>query len=154
MSKSKMDKTLNDRIAKWVNEFSRGALEKDSYHIDELLEIDCPKNNWIDHAWRCYSQAVTECSKMGNIHVLLVFYLNTTHSARPYPKALNRQLFCTIDTPPEIFLMKNFEWDFFADNVFLKELGEQYSMSCYYLEDFDESDNTFWHYLYFTDGGE
>ena len=28
------------------------------------------------------------------------------------------------------------------------------SMSCYYLEDFDESDNTFWHYLYFTDGGD
>ena len=41
-----MDGMLNNRIAKWVNEFSRGSLEKDSYHIDELLEIDCPKNNW------------------------------------------------------------------------------------------------------------
>ena len=46
--------------------------------------------------------------------------------------------------------MKNFERDFFAGDVLLKELGERYSMSCYYLEDFDEADNTYWHYLYFT----
>ena len=145
-----MDGMLNNRITKWVKEFSNSLLEMDSYHIDELLEIDCPKNKWIDDAWRCYSQAVTECSKIGNIHVLLVFYLNTTHNTRPQPKALNRQLFSTIYTPPEIFFIKNFERDFFAGTVMLKELGERYSMSCYYLEDFDETDNTYWHYLYFT----
>ena len=145
-----MDGILNNRIAKWVNEFSIGSLEKDSYHIDELLEIDCPKKNWIDHAWECYKQAVSESSKIGNLYVLLVFYLNTTHSTRPHPNALNRQLFSTIDTPPEIFIMKNFDRDFFAGDILLKELGEQYSMNCYYSEDFDETDNTYWHYLYFT----
>ncbi len=145
-----MDGILNNRIAKWIKEFSIGSLEKDSFHIDELLEIDCPKKNWLNYAWRCYRHAFTECSKYGNIHVLLVFYLNTTSSTRPHPKALNSQLFRTIDIPPEIFLMKNFERDFFAGDVLLKELGERYSMSCYYLEDFDEADNTYWHYLYFT----
>lgn len=146
-----MDGILNNRTKKWVKEFSNSSLEKDSYHIDELLEIDCLKKNWIDYAWRCYNQAVTECSKFDNVRSLLVFYLNTTRSTRPYPKSINRQLFNTIVTPPEIFLIKNLEKDFFKGYILLKELSEQYSMNCYYLEDFDETDNTYWHYLCYTD---
>ena len=141
--------TLNDIINKWVKDFAISSLDRDSYHIDELLKIDCPKKNWIDYAWKCYYQAVSECSKFDNICVLLVCYLNTTHSARPHPKSVNRQLFNTIETPPEIFLTKNLEDDFFADDVWLEELGKQYSMQCYYSEEQDESDGTYWHYLYF-----
>ena len=141
--------TLNDIINKWVKDFAISFLDRDSYHIDELLKIDCPKKNWIDYAWKCYYQAVSECSKFDNICVLLVFYLNTTHSARPHPKSVNRQLFNTIETPPEIFLTKNLEDDFFADDVWLEELGKQYSMQCYYSEEQNESDGTYWHYLYF-----
>ena len=68
---------------------------------------------------------------------------------RPLPKSLNRQLFNTIETPPEIILTKNLENDFFADDVLLEELGKQYSMQCYYSEEQDEADGTYWHYLYF-----
>lgn len=144
-----MDGILNDRITKWILDFSKSELDKDSYHIDELLKTDCPKKSWIDYAWKCYYQAESECSKFDNIRVLLVFYLNTTCNVRPLPKSLNRQLFNTIETPPEIFLMKNLENDFFADDVLLEELGKQYSMQCYYSEEQDEADGTYWHYLYF-----
>lgn len=87
------------------------------------------------------------------IHALLVFYLNTTHSVRPHPKSINRQLFNKIDTPPEIFLVRNLDSKFFAGDTLLKELGEQYSMYCYYSEELDETDCTYWHYLYFIDIG-
>lgn len=146
-----MDGMLNNRMKKWIKEFSYSSLEKDSYHIDELMEIDCPKKNWIEYAWRCYNQAKSECSNFDNIQVILVFYLNTTRSKRPCPKSINRQLFYNMVTPPEIFLIKNLEKDFFKGDVNSYELGEQYSMSCYYIEDFDETDYTYWHYLYFTD---
>ena len=130
-----------NNIKKYYEPFVGGA--------NIIDKIDCPKKNWIDYAWKCYYQAVSECSKFDNICVLLVFYLNTTHSARPHPKSVNRQLFNTIETPPEIFLTKNLEDDFFADDVWLEELGKQYSMQCYYSEEQDESDGTYWHYLYF-----
>ena len=145
-----MDGILNDTITKWIKEFSIGSLDRDSYHIDELLDRDCPKGEWIEYAWKCYYKALSECSKFDNIQVILTFYLNTTQSKRPYPKTINRQLFNTIDTPPEIFLIKDIKSDYFSDDVLLEELGEQYSMHCYYSEEIDESDNTYWHYLYFT----
>ncbi len=145
-----MDGILSDKIKKWVKEFSTSSLDRDGYHIDELFESDCPKGKWIDYAWECYHQAISECSKFDNIQVILTFYLNTTLSARPHPKAISRQLFNTIDTPPEIFLIKNIESDYFSNDVLLEELGDLYSMHCYYLEETDESDNTYWHYLYFT----
>ena len=148
-SLSKMDRILNDRITKWILDFSKSELDKDSYHIDELLKTDCPKKSWIDYAWKCYYQAESECSKFDDIRVLWVFYLNTTCNVRPLPKSLNRQLFNTIETPPEIFLTKNLEDDFFADDVLLEELGKQYSMQFYYSEEQDEADGTYWHYLYF-----
>ena len=44
MSKSKMDKTLNDRITKWILEFSQSELDWDSYHIDEFQECKIPKS--------------------------------------------------------------------------------------------------------------
>lgn len=145
-----MGEMPNNIIKRWVKEFSLSSSDKDSYHIDEFLRVDCPKKDWIDYAWRCYHQAVCECAKFDDIHVLLVFYLNTTRSVRSHPKSLNRQLFNTIDTPPEIFLIKNLDSKFFADDILLEELGEQYSMYCYYSEEPDETDYTYSHYLYFT----
>ena len=144
-----MDGILNDRISDWVKNFSNSTLDRDGYHIDELLKIDCNKGNWINYAWICYHRVFSECSKFDNIQVILTFYLNTTLSARPYPKSINRQLFNTIHTPPEIFLIKNLGGDFFLNDVLLEELGKQYSMNCYYSEVLDETDNTYWHYLYF-----
>ncbi len=140
---------LKNTIKKWIKDFSAGSLDRDSYHIDELLDRDCPKGKWIDYALECYHQTISECSRFDNIQVILTFYLNTTHSKRPYPKTLNKQLFNTTDTPPEIFLIKNIESDYFSNDVLLEELGEQYSMCCYYSEELDENDNTYWHYLYF-----
>lgn len=142
---------LNDKVRQWISSFSTSLLERDSLHVDEFIGINIPKKYWIDYAWRCYHHVVSECATFDKIHVVLVFYLNTTHSARPFPKLLNRQLFNTIATPPEIFLIKNFRSDFFIGDIRLLEMGEQYSLSCYYSEIRDDSDHTYWHYLYFTD---
>ena len=65
------------------------------------------------------------------------------------PKKLNKQLFNKIDTPPEVFLIKDMP-DVINSNGIIKEGGTLYGMDCVYHEIQDEIDNTYWHYIYFA----
>ena len=124
-----MDKTLNDRITKWILEFSQSELDWDSYHIDEFQECKIPK---------------TKNS------VALSFELNITTSHCPVPLSLSRQCFSKTESHPEIYLFKNKEKrsDLLSEALYLHDLSVLYDMQVYLLE---KRDDVYWRWLFFMD---
>ena len=149
ISRTMDGKLINNINEKWIKPFWLGDIQADGRHIDEILSFIPPKGLWVKNAFACFDNIHAIANKYEGIMVELCFYLNNTKSPRPFPSRLNRQMFNNIDTPPEIFLIKNLP-DFINCNGIVKECGTLYGMNCEYHEIQDEIDHTYWHYLYFA----
>lgn len=146
-----MDKTLNDRITKWILEFSQSELDWDSYHIDEFQECKIPKSKWIEYAFKVYSiceKILLQCKTKNS--VALCFELNITTSHCPAPLSLSRQCFSKTESHPEIYLFKNKEKrsDLLSEALYLHDLSVLYDMQVYLLE---KRDDVYWRWLFFMD---
>lgn len=146
-----MDKTLNDRITKWILEFSQSELDWDSYHIDEFQECKIPKSKWIEYAFKVYSiceKILLQCKTKNS--VALCFELSITTSHCPAPLSLSRQCFSKTESHPEIYLFKNKEKrsDLLSEALYLHDLSVLYDMQVYLLE---KRDDVYWRWLFFMD---
>ena len=89
-----MDGILNNKINKWISEFSQSELDWDSYHINELQECRITKSKWTESAFKAYSLCEkTLLQYKTKNSVALCFELNITTSHRPAPLSLSRQCF-------------------------------------------------------------
>lgn len=146
-----MDGILNNRINKWILEFSQSELDWDSYHIDEFQECKIPKSKWIEYAFKVYSiceEILLQCKTKNS--VALCFELNITTSHCSVPLRLSRQCFSKTESHPEIYLFKNKEKrsDLLSEALYLHDLSVLYDMQVYLLE---KRDDVYWRWLFFMD---
>jgi len=146
-----MDGILNEKITKWISDFSKSELDWDSYHIDELQECKIPKNKWVESAFKVYSlceKTLLQCKEKNS--VALCFELNITTSHCHAPLSLSRQCFSKTDTYPEIYLFKNKEKrsNLLSEALYLQDLSASYNMQVYLLED---KDDVYWRWLFFME---
>lgn len=146
-----MDGILNNRINKWILEFSQSELDWDSYHIDEFQEYKIPKSKWIEYAFKVYSiceEILLQCKTKNS--VALCFELNITTSHCSVPLRLSRQCFSKTESHPEIYLFKNKEKrsDLLSEALYLHDLSVLYDMQVYLLE---KRDDVYWRWLFFMD---
>ena len=146
-----MDKTLNDRITKWILEFSQSELDWDSYHIDELQECKISKGKWVESAFKAYSlceKTVLQCNAKNS--VALCFELSITTSHCPAPLSLSRQCFNKTNSHPEIYLFKDQEKRSYllSEAIYLQDLSASYNMQVYLLE---KKEDVYWRWLFFME---
>lgn len=146
-----MDGILNNKINKWISEFSQSELDWDSYHINELQECRIPKSKWTESAFKAYSLCEkTLLQYKTKNSVALCFELNITTSHRPAPLSLSRQCFNKTNSHPEIYLFKNRakRSDLLSEAKYLQDLSASYNMQVYLLE---KKEDVYWRWLFFVE---
>lgn len=142
---------LNNRIKKWIKDFSSSTLDWDSYHINELQGDMISKNEWIEKAFEIFSLCVKSKSQSDTkITIALCFELNATNSRCPIPQKLSRRCFCNTSTYPEVYIFKNEEERSLrlANAVYLPKQSDLYNMPVYLVE---KKEDVYYRWLFFME---